>query len=150
MASELTYDIVEGEKWSLKLFCILWDWNFYFSEVLLWKLKMCIFWQNWLHLLLLCLCNTVWTQCEILDESTLLSVAIGNVYQDITCHNVLHCVNYINYLVYGCWTLCSPGWRICMLLWTKKKKKKKKQFLYINTHTYCWVNTHPCNQAQRA
>lgn len=33
MASELTYDIVEGEKWSLKLFCILWDWESYFSEL---------------------------------------------------------------------------------------------------------------------
>ncbi len=32
MASELTYDTVEGEKWSPKLVCILQDWDSDFSE----------------------------------------------------------------------------------------------------------------------
>lgn len=146
MASELTYDIVEGEKWSPKLFCILWDWNCYFSELLLWKLKMCRFWLDGLRVLLLCLCNTVWSQCDILNEPILLSVAIGNCYQDITHHDVLHCANYINYLVYGRLTLCSPGLRVCMMLWTKKEKKKN----ILKTYFHCWLNTCPCNQARRA
>lgn len=91
------------------------------------------FWLDQLKLLLSF--NIMWSHWDIVNKLTLLSAALSNDYQEITHHDdLMFDVNFLNYLVYGCWMFCSSGSRVCMIT--------KRTNTYLKG-THCWLNPTP-------